>query len=98
MPNYTVRVELHGATGQQYEQLHVAMRNAGFYTAIRGDGGSKHFLPMAEYVVDGSPLSCSQIRDLVVQIATAVKAVPLPKILVTEAASRAWQLNRTPST
>jgi hypothetical protein len=95
MPDYTVRVELHGATHAEYDQLHQAMRTAGFYTAIGGENGQGFRLPTAEYVVDASPLSVTEIRDLVLKIATLVKPMPPPLVLATQSLVRAWQLRPT---
>ena len=34
MPDFTIRVELHGATGDDYDKLHSAMQKRGFVRTI----------------------------------------------------------------
>jgi hypothetical protein len=54
MANFTVRVELHSATYQDYETLHREMAKAGFSRTILGDNGANYQLPTAEYVTSGN--------------------------------------------
>jgi len=51
MANYLVRVELHGATWDDYEALHAEMADRGFSREITGDTGQSYQLPTAEYVI-----------------------------------------------
>jgi len=62
MSNYITRVELHGATYEDYEKLHAAMASAGFTRKVRADDGTIYQLPTAEYFVDSS-LDVAAIRD-----------------------------------
>jgi hypothetical protein len=62
MQSYIVRVELHGADYQDYEQLHVAMAQRGLSRIILGSDGQKYQLPTAEYVIS-TVSSLSQVRD-----------------------------------
>ncbi|MGD1096674.1 MAG: hypothetical protein ABSB35_32350 [Bryobacteraceae bacterium] len=50
MSGFNVRVELHSATYQDYENLHGAMARAGFSRQILSDGGKTYQLPTAEYI------------------------------------------------
>jgi hypothetical protein len=54
MANFTVRVELHSATYQDYEILHREMAKVGFTRTILGDNGTTYQLPTAEYVTSGN--------------------------------------------
>ena len=62
MPNFTVRVELHSATWQDYDVLHDAMAGEGLSRAIRIDAGTTYQLPTAEYVISGS-LTIEEVRE-----------------------------------
>jgi hypothetical protein len=54
MPRFTTRVELHGANGEAYADLHDAMEGQGFLRYIELDGGKKLPMPTAEYNYDGN--------------------------------------------
>lgn len=95
MTSFTTRVELHGATGDDYERLHEAMARAGFTRTIagvdaNGKSGTWH-LPTAEYDLS-STSTCSQVRDLAKGIADRVK--PGAWVLVTQVADRRWNTSR----
>ena len=51
MAMFSVRVELHGATWDDYEILHPAMEAAGFNRTIASDDGVVYHLPTAEYTM-----------------------------------------------
>ncbi|HEY9165698.1 MAG TPA: hypothetical protein VIS48_06000 [Candidatus Kryptonia bacterium] len=51
MPSYTVRVELHTGTEQDYEELHGYMEAQGFERTITGDDKKECKMPPAEYVM-----------------------------------------------
>lgn len=83
MPLYIVRVELNGARGQSdYERLHAAMANAGFFRTLQL-GGVTYQLPTAEYAIN-SNLSTTQLRDNVRKIASLVDAANLILIIRSE--------------
>ena len=50
MANYIARVELHGATYDDYEGLHKSMRQRGFSRLIQGGDGKTYHLPTGTYV------------------------------------------------
>jgi hypothetical protein len=52
MPRVMVRVELHGATAEQYDQLRVQMASARFARIIAGADGESYALPTATYCSD----------------------------------------------
>lgn len=82
MTNYTVRVELHDADdGNEYEELHEAMRLEGFSRSISIDG-VRYKLPSAEYSMV-SDLSGSEILSKAESAANSVQPDPKPSILVT---------------
>jgi hypothetical protein len=49
--SFLVRVELHDADWDDYEQLHAQMADRGFCREIRGSDGRTYQLPTAEYVI-----------------------------------------------
>jgi hypothetical protein len=51
MSSFLTRIELHGATWDEYEQLHAEMRARGFSREITSDDGLRYQLPTAEYVI-----------------------------------------------
>lgn len=51
MSNYLVRIELHGGTWDDYEELHAAMASRGFSREITSGEGQSYQLPTAEYVI-----------------------------------------------
>ena len=86
MPNFTVRVELHQATWDDYETLHAAMERSGFSRLITSDDGKTYHLPLAEYNASGS-LDSSRVRDIA--WAAAKTTGKKSSVLVTEG-NRAW--------
>lgn len=54
MARFTTRVELHYADDDDYETLHAAMEDEGFYRTITSDDGIAYHLPTAEYNRDGN--------------------------------------------
>jgi hypothetical protein len=49
MASFTTRVELHGATYENYVELHGFMAQEGYSQTILGGDGSLYYLPPAEY-------------------------------------------------
>jgi hypothetical protein len=90
---FTVRVELHRASGADYDTLHDRMYQAGFKRYIRGHTptgeAAAWALPTAEYD-HTSDLPATAVRDRVMVIAQSVQAAPAPWVLVTQVATRAW--------
>lgn len=52
--SYLVRVELHGASYSDYDNLHRAMAARGFLRTLRGSDGAMYQLPTAEYAIDNT--------------------------------------------
>lgn len=90
MTNFTVRVELHGATNDQYDDLHEAMEAQGFVRWVKDGDGNKSQLPTAEYNMQGSSLTRSQAQKRAENAASSVKANPQPYVLTTESNGRTW--------
>jgi hypothetical protein len=59
--SYLTRVELHGATYDDYEHLHKAMKAKGFTLTIRSGDGTLYRLPPAEYDIS-TTASGEQVR------------------------------------
>lgn len=64
MADYFTRVELHRADSDDYDVLHAAMKDAGFFRAVRGhDGKVVRQLPTATYHKSALTDSASTVRD-----------------------------------
>lgn len=87
MASFTVRIELHDATWDDYNVLHAAMEQRGFSRLIRADDGRAYHLPWAEYYGTGD-LACNQIRDVAREAAN--QTGKKNAVFVTEAARWAW--------
>jgi hypothetical protein len=87
MASFTVRIELHHATWDDYNALHAAMEHRGFSRLVKADDGRTFHLPWAEYNGTGA-LTCAQIRDIAQEAAS--ETGKKNSVLVTEVASRAW--------
>lgn len=79
MPDFFTRVELHGGKAADYEILHEAMKDRGFYRAIRGYSGKTRMLPTAEYY-KSSDASAAAIRD---EAREAAESTGLKNIVLT---------------
>jgi hypothetical protein len=66
---YLVRVELHGATLNDYDRLHSEMSRRGFSRKVTSDHGRTYQLPTAEYVVHATTGLVS-VRALAAQAAS----------------------------
>lgn len=87
MASFTTRVELHGATWDDYTRLHEKMRAAGFSTTIKSDDGKLYKLPPAEYRYEGN-VNVVFVRDRARAVASSVKAGNA--VFVTEGSVCAW--------
>ena len=87
MAAFTTRVELHGATYQDYETLHTAMEREGFSRSIQASDGHRYQLPTAEYDRNGS-LTAAQVLEAAKRAAASTRKSY--GVLVSEANSRTW--------
>ena len=87
MANFTVRVELHDAQWNDYEQLHAAMQQKGFSRQITADDGKTYNMPWAEYNASAN-LTSMQVRDIARAAADTTRKQNA--VFVTEAVTRAW--------
>ncbi|WP_167153184.1 hypothetical protein [Burkholderia sp. Cy-647] len=87
MARFVVRVELHSATWQDYENLHVRMNAIGLGRKIQGANGVWHDLPPAEYYGEGD-VSRDDVLAGVKAVAEKVKTSF--SVLVTESVTSAW--------
>jgi hypothetical protein len=71
MSFFVVRIELHNATGRDYDVLHAAMQHVGFHVRITHRGVTYH-LPTAEYAVN-SDQSTAQVLDAAKAAATTTR-------------------------
>jgi hypothetical protein len=88
MAQFTVRVELHHASQDDYDALHSAMEEEGFSRQIKSSDGTRYHLPTAEY-----NCTSNANRNEILSSATAAARTTGKKfaILVTESGGRAWQ-------
>lgn len=82
MTNYTVRVELHDAKGDDYEKLHKEMKVQGFSKRIT-IGGLTYELPTAEYSLRSDSTTKEAVLKKAETAANKVQPKPKPSILVT---------------
>ncbi|MBA4012641.1 MAG: hypothetical protein C0481_12300 [Phenylobacterium sp.] len=89
MVGFIVRIEMHAASYDEYEALHEAMRDVGFYKYIVSDDGRVFHLPDAEYYgLSYGPHT--DVRDRMMLVADSVK--PGSFVLVTQSDGIAWKL------
>ena len=62
MPQFIIRIELHGANGEDYSKLHSAMGHHGFLRTITGNDGKVYLSPTAEYIRSGPGLTAEKVR------------------------------------
>jgi hypothetical protein len=87
MAKYLVRVELHGATWDDYERLHSEMANRGFSREVTSDNGGTYRLPTAEYVIQTS----HDLEGLRARAADAAKTTGRKYgVIVAEYSRSAW--------
>ncbi|HBR4419646.1 TPA: DUF2622 domain-containing protein [Klebsiella pneumoniae] len=88
MADFTVRVELHGADAEDYDELHEKMEAKGFKRTIVSDGGTRYQLPDAEYNYSGN-VSRADVLERAYNVAKTIRSNPA--VLVTESAGRRWR-------
>jgi hypothetical protein len=88
MPQFTTRIELHRATGEDYSRLHPAMEQRGFSRTIVGADGATYVLPTEEYERNGADLTPGQVHNDAWGAASSVATTF--SILITEASSIRW--------
>lgn len=93
MVNFTVRVELHEVnnvkpSGDDYQELHLAMQRKQYFRVIRSDDDKWYLLPPAEYNVAWDV----ETKTVLDEVASIVKTVWTKfGILVTKSNGRTWQ-------
>lgn len=87
MAKYTVRVELHNATWQEYVDLAKSLAARGIVDVIRADNGTLYKMPPAEYNYEG-PMTREQVLQTTKACAAGV--VASYAVLVTESNGRVW--------
>lgn len=95
MASFTIRIVLHEANSDHYEDLHDRMQlDMGALRVIQASTGTFD-LPDGEYIMS-SKLTCPEVCDLAFKTASKVKAKPEPSVLVTEAVNRSFVLLPVP--
>ena len=62
MPQFIIRIELHGARDEDYSKLNSAMGHHGFLRTITGNDGIVYLLPTTEYIRYGPDLTAEKVR------------------------------------
>lgn len=92
MADFTTRIELHGATDNDYATLHRRMEEKGFTRWLSGTdaygNAGRWAMPTAEYDLVSSTLDCAGVRQRAKEIAEGVKSGGW--VLVTQVATRSW--------
>lgn len=88
MPDYIVRVELHGATSADYTKLHSDMKAAGFSQTIRGSDRVDYALPTAEYTATTSK-DAAGVCEVAYTVAARIRLNP--SVVSSEYKSVVWK-------
>lgn len=88
MTDYMIRVEMHGASWDDYERLHSLLATKNVINFIFSDKQVRYRLPTAMYTYTG-PETPQAVRDAVWQIAASVR--PNPAVFVTVRGESTWQ-------
>jgi type IV secretory pathway protease TraF len=87
---FIARVELYGASGEDYSKLHAAMERIGFSRTITLQDGSVRQLPTAEYFRE----DISTTEAILTEVRSAASTVSRNfGAIVVEAAEPAWVFN-----
>ena len=92
MAKFTVRVELHEShgvepSGDDYEELHLAMQRSSYFRVIQSGDGNWYHLPHAEYTVNWDVLIAAVVNEVKIIVASVWKRFG---VFVTESAGRQW--------
>lgn len=87
MAHFITRVELHDATEENYQTLHVEMEELGFTRTIKGHDGATYKLPSAEYNYEGE-VPIDTVLDKAKYTADTIGLKY--EILVSESPKRRW--------
>lgn len=87
MVYFTIRIELHGATGAGYTQLHKNLADIGLTDIIADDAGTRYRMPPGEYNYQGD-VTIQQV--LAAAQAAATKTNRKWAVFVSEATRRLW--------
>lgn len=69
MPDFTTRIELHGATEADYRALDKAMGAMNFATIVRSSHGFDYKLPPATYFSQSFTMTAADVRNLAMSVA-----------------------------
>ena len=86
MPDFAIRIEVHGAEWEDYDALRVEMEAEGFAAVVRGRAGA-YALPTGQYARAGE-LTRAQVLTRARRAAGRTGCDCA--VLVTESAGRAW--------
>jgi hypothetical protein len=87
MARFTIRIELHDASWDDYEEMYGYLESQRIIDVITSDDGVKYKMPPAEYHYEGAATR-AQVLDMAK--ASAAKVAKSYTVLVTESAGRTW--------
>lgn len=87
MARYTIRIELHDATWNNYEEMYKHLAAQGITDIITSNDGARLKMPPAEYNYDGN---ATRAQVLEMAKTSASKVVRSYAVLVTESNGRTW--------
>ena len=87
MASYTIRIELHDATWDEYEEMYEYLAAQGITDIITSDQGVNYKMPPAEYNYTGDAAR-SQVLEMAK--ASAARVVQSYAVLVTQSGGRTW--------
>lgn len=87
MASFITRVELHGATYQDYTNLHAYMGQEGFTNTIRSNDGVVYQLPPAEYQLVAN---CTAVQAHEKASSAAARTLKMFAVLAFEYSSAVW--------
>ncbi len=91
MPDFTVRIQLHGPDNEAVAGLHAAMLQAGYADHLKSKDGTAWRLPAGEYALRAD-LDVNGVLAQAKAIAERIAPPPAhaPWVLVTQSAGRKW--------
>ena len=94
MASFLIRVEMHGASPDDYVRLHKEMEIQGCVRWITGDNGITYDLPTATYVASGTG-TAETVRNAVLGIVRKVRPFPDPWVLAVAWSEASWSTRMT---
>jgi len=88
MAKFTIRIELHDATWDDYMEMYKHLEAQGITDIITSGDGTRYRMPPAEYNYEGT---ATRADVLALAKKSASKVVKSYAVLVTESSGRSWE-------